>query len=68
MNIKANTKWGAKPYRLQVYLPADVQQALDKYAADQFSSDSRVTSAIVRKAITKFLEEAGYLDRQGGKQ
>ncbi len=53
--------WGTKPYRLQVYLPTDIQNALDKYIAEEFSSDSRVVSAIVRKSIAEFLTRAGYL-------
>jgi len=64
MNTKA--KWGAKPYKLQVYLPGNIKTALDKYVAEQFSPDSRVITAVVRKAVTEFLERAGYLEKQGG--
>lgn len=65
MNTKA-TKWGTGQYKLQVYLPANIKVALDKYIKDQFSSDSRVMSAVVRKAVTEFLEKRGYLEQQGG--
>lgn len=56
-------RWGTRQYRLQVYLPELLKTALDKYAADQFSSDSRVISAVVRKAVAEYLEKRGYLDQ-----
>ena len=63
MNKKASS-WGTGQYRLQVYLSGDLKEALDKYVAEKFSSDSRMISAIVRRAVTEFLEKEGYLERQ----
>lgn len=65
MNNKLSA-WGPGDYRLQVYLPDDIKAALDRYAKDKFPGGSRVTSAIVRNALTEYLEKAGYLDIQGG--
>ena len=67
MCAKSN-KWKPEGYRLQIYLPANVQAALEKYIGDNFSSESRVTSAIVRKAVTEFLDRAGYLGKRGGEK
>ena len=65
MNTKAN-EIVPRPYRLQVYLPEDVQQALDKYIADEFPPSKRVVTAVVSKAVAEFLEKKGYLGQQGG--
>ena len=65
MNRKAST-WQADNYKLQVYLPANIKNALDRYAKEKFSGGSRVISAIVRNALTEYLEKAGYLGDQGG--
>jgi len=62
------SEWGTKQYRLQVYLPEDIKTALDRYTTENFSADSRVVSAVVRKAVAELLERAGYLDRQGGQK
>lgn len=67
MNAKANEKV-PRPYRLQVYLPEDVQLALDQYMAKEFSPSKRVVTAVVSKAVAEFLEKRGYLDQQGGGQ
>jgi len=67
--MKSGTSaWGTKQYRLQVYLPEDIKTALDRYTTESFSADSRVVSAVVRKAVAEFLERAGYLSRQGGQK
>lgn len=65
MNKKASA-WKPDTYKLQVYLPVNLKSALDKYAKEKFSGGSRVTSAIVRNALTEYLERAGYLGNQGG--
>lgn len=67
METKA-VKWGTRQYRLQVYLPESIKVALDKYISENFSSDSRIISAVVRKAVAEYLEKRGYLDQQGGEQ
>ncbi len=59
MNKKAS-EWGIKGHRLQIYLPAPVQEALDKYIAEKYSS-GRVVTAIVTRALSEFLEKEGYL-------
>jgi len=64
MNTKA--RWGTGQTRLQIYLPDNVQAALDKYIAEKYSPSSRVVSAIVRRAISEFLVKEGYLAQQGG--
>lgn len=64
MNAKAS-RWGPRDYKLQVHLPEDIKVALDKYAKEKFSGGSRVISAIVRNALTEYLEREGYLDARG---
>ena len=64
MNKKAS-KWGTSEHRLQIYLPISVQEALNKYIAEKYSS-GRVVTAIVTRAISEFLEREGYLKHQGG--
>ncbi len=65
MNKKAST-WQTENYKLQVYLPANLKAALDRYAKEEFSGGSRVVSAIVRNALSEYLKKAGYLGSQGG--
>ncbi len=57
--------WGTKGHRLQIYLPASIQEALNKYIAEKYSS-GRVVTAIVTRALSEFLEREGYLKHQGG--
>ena len=64
MNKKAS-EWGPKGHRLQIYLSASVQEALDRYIAEKYSS-GRVVTAIVTRALSELLEKEGYLKRQGG--
>ena len=64
MNKKAS-KWGTQEHRLQIYLPGPIQEALNKYIADKYSS-GRVVTAIVTRALSEFLEKEGYLKHQGG--
>ncbi len=61
---KKASNWGTGQYRLQVYLSGNLKDALDKYVAEKFSSDSRMISAIVRGAVAEFLIKEGYLERQ----
>lgn len=65
MNNKVSA-WRLDSYKLQVYLPANIKAALDRYAKEKFSGGSRVTSAIVRNALSEYLVKAGYLELQGG--
>ena len=64
MSNKAS-KWGTSEHRLQIYLPALVQEALNKYIAEKYSS-GRVVTAIVTRALSEFLAREGYLEHQGG--
>jgi len=68
MSIMKNkvSGWGTRQYRLQIYLPEEIKAALDRYTAEKFTPSSRVISAVVRKAVTEFLERAGYMEKQGG--
>lgn len=58
--------YGEGRHLIQVYLPPNVQVAMDKYIADKYSPSTRVTTAIVTRAVSEFLEKEGYLKRQGG--
>lgn len=63
MSTNANRQ-ASRLHRLQVYLPENLQQALDKYIATEFSPDSRIVTAIINKALTEFLEKRGYINQQ----
>ena len=64
MNTKATT-WGTKRHKIQLYLPADVQAALDKYITEKYSSEARVVTATITRALSEFLEKEGYSSRRG---
>ncbi len=51
----------AEPTRFQIILGEDIEKALRKYIEDTFEQDTRVCTAIIRKAVAKFLREEGYL-------
>ena len=59
-------KWGTKRHKIQMYLPARVQAALDKYIIEKYSTESRMVTSTITRALSEFLEKEGYLDRQGG--
>lgn len=48
--------------RLQVYLPGDLASSFDNYLHDNFPTDERVVSAVMRKALHEFLKREGYID------
>jgi len=60
MNSKAVDN-KVKLIKYQVYLTPALQQALTQYISEQFSSDDRVVTAVIRKAIKEFLERRSYL-------
>ncbi len=53
-----------KLVKYQVFLGEKLQVAFQQYLADNFTNDSRVRSAIMRKAMTEFLKREGYLNDQ----
>jgi len=61
MNSKAANK-GIKMTKYQVYLTKGLQDGLCRYIKDQFTSEDRVTTAIIRRAIAEFLSKRGYYD------
>ena len=65
MNNKVINRRTAR-HKIQMYLPVNVQAALNKYIAEEYSPEARVVTATIIKALSEFLEKAGYLDRRGG--
>jgi len=63
VNENVNTK--VQTERLMVYLPRRSADALHKYMKEEFPPRARVKTAIVVKAINKFLEAEGYLSSDG---
>lgn len=61
MNNGITTK-RTKLTKYQVYLTEDLQDAFTRYIHDQFSPNDRVVTALIRKAITLFLIQKGYID------
>ncbi len=50
-----------EPTRFQIILGEDIEKALRRYIEENFEQDTRVYTAIIRKAVAKFLREEGYL-------
>ena len=50
------------PTRFQIILGEDVEKALQRYIGDNFPQGTRVYTALIRKAVAKFLREEGYLE------
>lgn len=57
------TRWGTKKHKIQIYLPVDIQAALDKYISEKYTSEARVVTATITRALSEFLEKEGYLMR-----
>lgn len=64
-NIKL-VVYGEGKRKTVMYLPEEVQEALEKYIAEKYSSESRMVTATISRALSEFLEKEGYLGRQGG--
>ena len=50
----------SKPKLYQIYLDKDLQTGLEAYISDNYTPDSRVTSATIRAAVMEFLKKRGY--------
>ena len=64
MNKKA-VRWGTERHKIQMYLPIEIQMALDRYIAEKYSPESRMVTATITRALSEFLQGEGYLDRRG---
>ena len=50
----------SKQTKYQVYLSEELHNAFQRYMQENFPGDSRVTTAIIRKALAQFLQKEGY--------
>ncbi len=50
-----------EPTRFQIILGTDIEKALKDYIDRNFEQDTRVYTAIIRKAVAEFLRKEGYL-------
>lgn len=49
-----------EPTRFQIILGEDIEKALRKYVGEVYGHDTRVFTAILRRAVTEFLKKEGY--------
>ena len=55
-------------HKLQIYLPDSVQEVLDRYIVEKYSSEARMVTGIVTRALTEFLEREGYMEHTEHKE
>jgi len=58
MNKKV-TEERAEPTRFQIILGEDIEKALRKYIGETYGQDTRVYTAIIRRAVIEFLRREG---------
>jgi len=49
-----------EPTRFQIILGEDIEKVLRKYVGETYGQDTRVYTAIIRRAVTEFLKKEGY--------
>jgi len=49
-----------EPTRFQIILGEDIEKVLRKYVGETYGQDTRVYTAIIRRAVVEFLKNEGY--------